>query len=126
MKRGFLLAGSSGKGLDGSEAKASKSDGSGKGGAAAGDDGSGKGGAAASSKGGDGSGTAGAAATSKGDGGKGRGRDGGAYGFTREEVDGFVQQLKIMDAIGLDVYVTSNGSVFSREELRAIIIRFDG
>ena len=53
------------------------------------------------------------------------GADGGFGPYSKEQVQHFVLQLKHMDMLGIDTYVTDNGAIFGREELRDIIKRFD-
>ena len=75
-------------------------------------------------------GQGGASSSSGADGQRGAsssGADGqGGFGpYTKEQVQHFVLQLKHMDMLGIDTYVTDNGAIFGREELRDIIKRFD-
>ena len=50
----------------------------------------------------------------------------GGFGpYSQEQVEHFVRQLKHMDMLGIDTYVTGNGEIFDREELRQGIKRFD-
>ena len=50
----------------------------------------------------------------------------GGFGpYSQEQVEQFVKQLKHMDMLGIDTYVTCSGEIFDREELRQVIKRFD-
>ena len=50
---------------------------------------------------------------------------GGFGAYSQDQVQHFVRQLKHMDMLGLEVYVTESGAIFDREALRQIIKRFD-